>query len=158
MTENDGIIIDARKCFPEAARRVEILERLRHSWGMVVVMPAIARTSWPIVLGVNELIVEVTDDMARERLSKMKGNIEGALRRLGYKAEGDFTVKFVETKKQEPKIKKKKALRKIIVDEARVMQYMERVGDTLPEDINRSLSELMAYLEGRSIMKKGGKS
>ena len=36
MTECDGIVIDARKCFPEAARRVDILERLRASWGMVV--------------------------------------------------------------------------------------------------------------------------
>ena len=154
MTEDERIIIDAKKWFPEAARRVEILERLRRSWEMVVRMPAIARNSWPIILGVNELTIEVRDDAARERLSKMKGNIEGALRRLGYKAGGDFSVKIVDTKKPEHIISKKKALRKIIVDEARAKNYMERASDILPEDISQSLSNLMAYLDGRAKAKK----
>lgn len=148
MTENEGIIIDAWKCFPEAARRVEILERLRRSWGMVVRMPAIARNSWPIVLGVNELTVEVTDDTARKMLSNMKGNIEGALKRLGYKADGDFEVKIVGVNKPEPKIPKKKtSRRKIPIDDARVKKYMDSASDTLPEDISQALSHLMAYLE-----------
>ena len=148
MTENEGIVIDARKWFPEAARRVEILERLRNSWGMVVRMPAIARKSWPIILGVNELTVEVVDDTAGKMLSKMKGNIEGALRRLGYKADGDFAVKIVEINKPEPKIPKKKAVRrKIPVDDARVKKYMDSASDILPEDISQALSHLMAYLE-----------
>ena len=147
MTEDEGIVIDARRWFPEAARRGEILDRLRQSWGMVVRMPAIARKSWPIILGVNELTVEVTDDTARGMLSNMKGNIEVALRRLGYKADGDFEVKIVGAKKPERKITKKKASRKIIVDEARVKKYMERASDVLPEDISQALSHLMAYLE-----------
>ena len=120
MTEDEGIIIDAKKWFPEAARRVEILERLRRSWEMVVRMPAIARNSWPIILGVNELTVEVRDDAARERLSKMKGNIEGALRRLGYKADGDFAVKIVGLKRRENKTVGKKARRKVVIDEEKV--------------------------------------
>ena len=147
MNEDDGIIIDARKWFPEAAKRVEILERLRNSWGMVVRMPAIARKSWPSVLGVNELTVEVTDDMARGMLSNMKGTILRALERLGYKADGDFAVKIVYAKGPEKKAARKKAVRKFVADEARAKQYMERVGDTLPEDINRPLSNLMAYLD-----------
>ena len=111
MTECDGIVIDARKCFPEAARRVDILERLRASWGMVVRLPAIARNSRPTVLGINELTVEVTDDTARRMLSNMKGNIEVALRRLGYKADGDFAVKIVDLRR-ETKAVSKKARRK----------------------------------------------
>ena len=158
MTEDEGIVIDARRWFPEAARRVEILERLRRSWGMVVRMPAIARNSWPIVLGVNELTVEVRDDMARERLSKMKGNIEGALRYLGYKADGDFSVKIVDVKRQEHKIITKKRSRKVVIDEEKVRQYMVDAPDMLPEDINHAVSHLMAYLERRAAMKKGGKS
>ena len=154
MTEDEGIIIDAKKWFPEAARRVEILERLRRSWEMVVRMPAIARNSWPIILGVNELTVEVRDDAARERLSKMKGNIEGALRRLGYKADGDFAVKIVGLKRRENKTVGKKARRKVVIDEEKVRQYMSNTSGTLPEDISQSLSNLMAYLDGRAKAKK----
>ena len=111
-------------------------------------MPAIARKSWPAVLGANELTVEVTDDTARKMLDKMKGNIEGALKRLGYKADGDFEVKIVGAKKPEHKTPKKKAVRrKIPVDDARVKKYMDSASDILPEDISQALSHLMAYLE-----------
>lgn len=94
MTENDGLRIDMRAMFPEAVRRVEILERLKSSWASVVRFPAVWKYSRPVVLGVNYLIVETWNDNAKNNLANMKGNILRGLSRLGYESDGDFTVRI----------------------------------------------------------------
>ena len=160
MTEDGKLMIDLRRMFPEAVKRVEILERLKRSWRLVVKRPILMRRSRPVVLGVNELTIEVVDDETRNTLSNMKGNIIRALEALGYEAAGEFSVKFVDGLKfvdgarHDNKRQPKKPALKAAADEARIAQYMEGAPETLPEDINRALSHLMAYLEA---VKRGGK-
>lgn len=149
MTEDDGMRIDLRRMFPEASRRVEILGELVRIWPSVVGM-RVARWSRPAILGVKELTVEVRDSQAGGMLSKMTGNIERALGRLGYEAEG-FAVKIVGNVRRERRtVKNVKREREIVADEGRIARYMEGEPETLPEDINRALAHLRAYLDGRN--------
>ena len=148
-TEDDELRIDLRKMFPDAVKRVEILERLKRSWPSVVGMLN-ARYSWPCVLGVDGLTVEAVNDQARTQLAKMKGNIMRGLSRLGYDAGENFTVK-INARESKQKLSAKKPVKKVkvIEDTEKTRQYMSGAPDTLPEDINYALSHLRAYLEGR---------
>ena len=152
MTEEDGLRIDLRRMFPEAVRRAEILERLKNSWPMIVNAPAVSRYSKPVVLGVNYLTVETCNDLAKNNLLKMKGNILRVLARLGYEPDGDFALRIDARVHDKRTVRNKPVRREIIADEGRVRQYMTGAPDTLPEDINYSLSHLKAYLELRSAI------
>lgn len=150
-TEDDELRIDPCKMFPEAVKRVEILERLKRSWPSVVGM-AIARYSCPCVLGVEGLTVEAVNDQTRNSLANMKGNILRCLSRLGYEAGKNFTVRINE-RESKKRLSEKKPVKKVkvIENEEKVRQYMRGAPDTLPDDINFALSHLMMYLEGRII-------
>lgn len=141
--------IDLAGMFPEAARRVEILEGLRKSWAGVV-GAVLARNSWPSCLGVNELRVEVRDRQAGNMLLKMKGNILRALERRGYVAEGDFALKVVAGEKRRQEIRRRKGTASgVKVDDETVKMYMSGAPEGLPEDINYSISHLRAFLDKR---------
>ena len=147
--EDEGIVIDVSKVFPEAARRVEILAKLREIWPVVV--RNLSRWSWPDVLGVNELTIRVNaqGQQAKDKLYKMKGNVVRALSNLGYKTGEDFSLKIVDYDALPKKTVDKKPVRKRREpDEEKVKRYMEGAPDSLPEDINHALSHLMAYLDG----------
>ncbi len=149
ITEDDELRIDPRKLFPEAVKRVEILEDLKRSWVSVVGIEN-ARYSCPCVLGVDCLTVEAVNDQARNKLVNMRGNILRGLSSLGYEVGENFTVKInePESKKKLPAKKPVKKV-KVIESEKKVRQYMSGAPDTLPEDINYALSHLRMYLEGR---------
>ena len=149
MNENESIHIDVERMFPAAARRVKILEELKRFWPSVV-GESISRYSRPCVLGVNELVVSVNNDYARQRLIHMKGTILKKLLRLEYKPEGDFVLKVTGAEPQDRNAKTVRSVhRKFKTDEERVKQYMCDAPDTLPEDINYAVSHLKAYLEER---------
>ena len=150
-TEDDRVILDVRKLFPQAVRRAEILERLKRSWPSVVGMP-VARYSCPCVLGVDVLTVEAVNDQARNRLANMRGNILRGLSRLGYEAGENFTVRINE-RESEKKLEAKKPVRvKVIESEEKLRQYMNGAPDTLPDDINFAVSHLKMHLEGRIVL------
>ena len=86
MRENEKIIIDVEQLFPEAARRVKILEDSQNP---------LARNSFPEVLGVHEIQISVRDRKAASMMQNMKGNIERALKkRYDYEISADFEVKI----------------------------------------------------------------
>ena len=147
--------IDIAKMFPEAARRVEILEGLKRSWAGVV-GPKLAFMSQPCNLGVNELSIFVRNDKAVSLLLNSKGNILRALSRKGYKAEGDFSLRILREPMRIPSLKqtRKKNIPEIKVDEDTVNEYMKNAPETLPEDINYSLSHLKAFLDKKFPHKK----
>ena len=149
MTEDDGLIIDLRRMFPEAVKRVEILERLKRAWPSVVRFPAVWRYSLPVVLGVNYVVVDVRNDTAKKMLSNMAGNIMRALSAMGYESDGDFSLRFHAVKKENLMGRKKSSVREILADGERVRQYMNGAPETLPEEINYALAHLRAYLDGR---------
>lgn len=94
MRENEKIIIDVEKLFPEAARRVKILEDLQKSWAGVVGI-ALARNSFPEVLGVDGIKIFAANQKTLSMLSNMKGNITRALKkRYDYDLNNDFEVKI----------------------------------------------------------------
>ncbi len=89
--ENEHINIDIERLFPEAARRVRVLEELKRSWPSVV-RNAAAR-SMPSVLGVNAITVLVDSEHTANMIRKMKGNIMRALSsRYGCMTDKDFTL------------------------------------------------------------------
>ncbi len=149
ITEDDKLRIDPRKLFPEAVKRVKILEDLKRSWPSIVGIEN-ARYSWPCVLGIDGLTVEAVNDQTRNNLAKMKGTILRGLSSLGYEAGENFTVKINE-RESKKKLPAKKPVKKVkvIESEKKVRQYMSDAPDTLPEDINYALSHLRMYLEGR---------
>ncbi|MBQ3446989.1 MAG: DUF721 domain-containing protein [Synergistaceae bacterium] len=149
MTEDEGFSFDLRRMFPEAVRRAEILERLKSSWLSVVRKPAIARDSRPVVLGADSLTVEARGEMARSQLTNMKGNITRFLERMGYEAGENFAVRVVDSVRTRRKVSRKKHA-PVVVDDGTVREYMSGAPDSLPEDINRAVSHLRAYLEGRN--------
>ncbi|MBQ7559577.1 MAG: DUF721 domain-containing protein, partial [Synergistaceae bacterium] len=92
LNEDEKFFINAEFLFPEAARRVEILESIKKSWASVV-SPALARHSMPYNLGINEISVAVDNKKAYDMLAKMKGNILRALsRRFDYESDGEFNL------------------------------------------------------------------
>lgn len=147
MTEDDELRIDLRKLFPEAAKRVEILERLKRSWPAVVCAMN-ARYSEPVALGVDYLTVSATNDNAIKNIANMKGTILRGLKRLGYDAGENFTVRINARESHENLTEKSKRV-KVNESEEKLRQYMSNSPDTLPEDINFALSHLMMYIDGR---------
>ncbi len=149
MYDKQRITIDIYKMFPEAVRRVRILEELKRAWPSIAKQAA--NYSEPYCLGVNELCVTTRNPNAKKMLMNSKGTI---LRRMterwGYKPEGEFSLKITETI-QKPKVIQKKPAKKIVVEvsEEKVRQYMQGAPDTLPEDINYAVSHLKVFLEQR---------
>ena len=143
-------VIDVYRMFPNAAKRVKILEELKRSWHLVV--RNFARSSEPYCLGVNELYICTENPTAAGQLMKMKGNILRALsRHWGYEPVGEFTLKITDERAKAKKLAVNKTLHavppKIEVSEEKVKQYMQRAPETLPEDINYAISHLQAFLE-----------
>ncbi len=142
--------IDIAKMFPEAARRVEILEGLKRSWAGIVGIP-LARCSCPCCLGVDELCISVRDSRAVNMLRKMKGNIERALAsRWEYNIGKDFALKMIAGMPDQHRHKTKSTERKkktVQIDDEAVRRYMENAPETLPDDINYSVSHLKAFLD-----------
>ena len=90
--ENERIHIDIEQLFPEAARRVRVLEDLKRKWPSVVGIPA-SRHSWPCVLGVNAITVSVDKEQTAALIRKSKGNIMRALSsRYNCMTDKDFTL------------------------------------------------------------------
>lgn len=149
MNEDEGLNIDISRLFPEAVKRVEILERLKRFWPSVVGI-RLSRWSTPVILGVNELTVEASNSQAVNMLSKMNGNVKRALLSMGYETDGNFSLKIVYHRKSEKNPSKRKTIvKKIETNEERVAQYMSGAPESLPEDINRAVSHLRDYLEDR---------
>ena len=99
MSDDDGRIhIDLERMFPEAARRVRVLEELKRSWSSVV-GDAASRHSWPSVLGVDAVTVQVDSDKAAIEVRKSKGNIMRVLSsRYGCMTDKDFTLTIITVK------------------------------------------------------------
>lgn len=89
--ESERIHIDFERMFPEAARRVRVLEELKRSW-FSVVGPAFARHSRPCVLGVNTITVSVDSDNDIMNIRNVKGNIMRALSRYGCMTDNNFAL------------------------------------------------------------------
>ena len=143
------LFFDAERMFPEAARRVKILEELKRTWPNFVENNAVARNSQPYNLGVNELCVYVTSPYARNSLTRSKGTIARRIaKRLGYDFGKDFVLTITDNIPQ-PKIqdKPKTVHREIVIDEEKIRQYMQDAPDTLPEEINYAISRLQVIIE-----------
>ena len=147
-----GTLFDVNKMFPEAARRVEVLEKIKRSWSSIVGMPT-ARYSQPYNLGVNELWVCVNNPNARNTLMKSKGSIVRRIaKQLDYNLGEDFVLTLTDSIPKPKKQDKPKVHAKIVVDEERVRQCMKDAPETLPEDINYAISRLQALLEQRAAL------
>ncbi|MBQ7544187.1 MAG: DUF721 domain-containing protein [Synergistaceae bacterium] len=150
MSEVLRVSLDAAKMFPEAARRVKVLEQLQRSWATVV-GPRLARHSYPYNLGVDELCVAVRNATAESMLRNSAGTVARKIaERFGYVFAEPFKLTIGEkipVPKKQPV--KKAVVPEVAVDEEKVRQYMQGAPDTLPEDINYALSHLRAYLEAR---------
>lgn len=143
-------MIDVYAMFPEAAKRVRILEELKRSWPVIV--RNFARASEPYCLGVNELYICTKNPKVTGQLMRMKGSILRVMtNRWGYEPMGEFTLKITDEREKAKKLAVnrpvKRAAQKIEVSEDRVSKYMECAPETLPEDINYALSHLRAFLE-----------
>ena len=143
-------MIDVYAMFPEAAKRVRILEELKRSWHLVV--RNYARISEPYCLGVNELYICTENPTAAGQLMKMKGTILRALsRHWGYEPIGEFSLRITGERDKAKKLAVKKPVKKVIpkieVSEEKVRHYMEGAPETLPEDINYAISHLRAFLD-----------
>lgn len=147
---DEKIVLNVEKLFPEAARRVEILEGLQKTWAGVV-GPVYSRCSFPYNLGINEISVAVFSHQAANMIKNMKGNILRALKiRYGYESVGDFVLKITQDVPREKQIaipEQKKNIPKIEPNEERVKELMSEAPEDLPEDINYSISHLQALME-----------
>ena len=143
-------MIDVYAMFPEAAKRVRILEELKRSWHLVV--RNYARDSEPYCLGVNELYICTENPTAAGQLMRMKGTILRTLsRHWGYEPMGEFSLRITGERDKAKKLAVKKPVKKVIpkieVSEEKVKQYMQGAPETLPEDINYAISHLRAFLD-----------
>lgn len=138
--------LDVYRMYPEAAKRVELLEKIRRSW-QDIVGQRLAPFCVAYSLGVDELCIFVHDENAARRLKQMKGTIARKINRIfGHKFNVTILRKLpVVEKPVDPKPYPKP--RKIIVSEERVRQLMESAPDSLPEDINYAIAHLWAFLE-----------
>ncbi|MBQ7154613.1 MAG: DUF721 domain-containing protein [Synergistaceae bacterium] len=142
-----NVELDPYKMFPEAARRVKILEELQRSWRYLV-EAGVAHHSMPYNLGVDELCICVDHDMAEKSLNNSKATVIRRIsRHLGCDLGADFKITVTKNIPQ-PKRKVIRPKRKSIPpDEEKVRQHMEGAPETLPEDINLAISHLWAFLE-----------
>ena len=151
LNEDEKISFNLEKLFPEAARRVEILEALKNSWPAVVGV-ALARHSMPYNLGVNEISIAVDSQNAEAMLKNMKGNILRALKlRFNFISNGDFNLKItgkIPAKKiHDIKKSKKIHARDIKISEEEVKNLMAGAPESLPKDINYAISHLKIFLD-----------
>lgn len=150
MSGAERISFDVERMFPEAARRVRILEQLKRSWAYVV-EAKFARYSCPYNLGVNELWVAASNDKVKAALLQLKGTIARRIaKRFGYVFEKPFTLTVDERipAPKKPPVKRRPAP-EVVVDEEKVRQYMQGAPETLPENINYAISHLRAFMEAR---------
>lgn len=137
--------------FPEAARRVKILEDLKKSWKGLF-PPMIARYSLPYNLGVNEISIAVNNKNTEEMLKNSRGNILRILKKkFDYEPVGNFELKITHGNpfkiiKDEPR---KEILPEVEISDDELNAAMEGAPETLPDEINRALSHLMIFLEKR---------
>ncbi len=147
---DEKISFDLTKLFPEAARRVEILNDLQKNWAKVVGL-ALVRHSWPYNLGINEISVTVDSDRMVGMIKGIKGNILRALQsRYGYESKGEFVLKVTQGNpytKPDTRPKTIKRMRNVTVDEEHVKELMSDAPEDLPEDINYAISHLQALME-----------
>lgn len=159
MPDEKRININISMLFPEAARRVKILDDLKRSWPAIV-GAVTARHSFPYNLGVNEICVSAENNEAAVMLNRMKGNITRALvSRYGYDSGEKIDVKIITglpKKKYKPEVKHagKNTASEIKIDNEAVKLYMSNAPESLPENINYALSHLRAFLEKRFAQKK----
>ena len=155
--DDEKISINLYRLFPEAAKRVRILEDLKKSWASVVGM-ALARHSMPYNLGVNEISVSADGQKTAVMLRNMKGNIIRFLTsHYNYNCGSEFNVKITigvpaPRKISEPEQnsgKRAPEIKEIKIDEETVKKYMSGAPENLPEDINYAVSHLMAFFEKR---------
>ena len=149
--EDEKISFNFEKLFPQAARRVEILEALKSSWSSVA-GDVLARHSMPYNLGVNEISIAVDSKNAEEMLRNMKGNILRALRlRFNFVFDGEFNLKITAKipPKKIPENKKSNKIHAsdIKISEEEVKNLMAGAPETLPKDINYAISHLKIFLE-----------
>ncbi|MBQ9418896.1 MAG: DUF721 domain-containing protein [Synergistaceae bacterium] len=149
--EEEKIFIDLEALYPEAARRVKILEALQKSWASVV-SPALARHSFPYNLGVNEIAVAVDGAQAANMLKNMKGNILRVLSaRFEYKPGEKFNLKITNgIPERRPRTSPLPYQHTdITINEDELREQMNGAPKTLPEEINRAISSLKIFLDKR---------
>ena len=153
--EEHRLSFDVSAMFPEAAKRVEVLEQIKRSWPNFVENRAVAKNSYPYNMGVNELCVCVTSSYAESYLMRSKATIARRIaKHLGYDFGKDFVLTLSgKIPQPKPQAKKPKAP-EIVVDEEKVRQYMQDAPETLPEDINYAVSRLQVLLEQRAANEK----
>ena len=148
--EDEKIFVNPEYLFPEAARRVKILEALRNSWAAMF-PPMIARHSLPYNLGVNEIFISVDNKNTADILKNSRGNILRALKRFEYEPAGNFELKItfgkpVKVIKDKPR---KEFLPEVKITDEELKARMEGAPETLPEEINQAVSHLKIFLEKR---------
>ena len=149
--EEYRVCFDAAKMFPQAAERVDVLEKLKRSWPVIVGNNALAKYSRPYDLGVNELCVCVTDTRAKIMLKNSKGNIARRIsQRFGYDFGKDFVLTITDNIPKLSMPDKPTVEPKITLDEEKIRQYMQDAPDTLPEDINYAISCLQVFWEQKA--------
>ena len=136
------MILDAAKLFPDAAKRVNILQDLRHNWSRIV-GPVIASRSIPVCLGVKDLCVVVKDLQTGNMLRRMKGNISRA---LSISPE-DMTLKIEYRHITRKLLPQKTASQGHEVPDEAVNKFLTGKPENLSDDINFALAHLMAFLE-----------
>lgn len=150
LKEDKKIFIEAEHLFPEAARRVKILEALKNSWATLF-KNGVGRHSYPYNLGINEIFIFVDNRNAENMIRKSRGNVLQALKRLDYELPKNFELKFIY--KIPAKIRESEAKResfpevKITEEELRIK--MQGAPESLPEEINQAVSHLKIFLEKR---------
>ena len=151
--EEQKFSFNAERLFPEAARRVKILEELKESWGEYIHNPALARHSYPYNLGVNEISISVDDEQSKAMLIRMRGNISRILKRLDYTPRGELKLNITmgePFKVKEVEIDASPARpAKVEITDEELNEAMKGAPEDLPEDINRAISHLKIFLEKR---------
>jgi len=150
ITEDEKFLFNAEYLFPEAARRVKILEELKNLWTRVVPLSA-ARHSFPYNLGVNEISISVDNKTVEDMLKKSRGNILRALKRLQYEPKGNFELKITygEPLKILKDRKRKEIFPEIKITDEELEAKMAGAPETLPQEINKAISHLKIFLEKR---------
>ena len=153
--EDKKFLFNAEVLFPEAARRVKILEALKNSWSSIFPQ-MIALHSWPYNLGINEIFILVDNKNTSEMLKKSRGNILRALKRLDYEPQKNFKLNITYKKKFEViKVSKhKKNFSEIKITDEELKNKMQGAPASLPVEINEAISHLKIFLEKRFPRKK----
>ncbi|MBR2207243.1 MAG: DUF721 domain-containing protein [Synergistaceae bacterium] len=150
LSEDEKFFINPEYLFPEAARRVKILESLKNSWAAL--FPAmIARHSFPYNLGINEIYISVDNKNAEEMLKNSRGNILRALKRFDYEPQKNFELKITygEPIKILEVSQRKEILPEVKITDEELNSKMKGAPESLPEDINHAISHLKIFLEKR---------